>query len=126
MKYRVLATIRIKTSKGETDLHPGQVIALQNDIAIRLINDGRIDPVGKIAYKIHSKILGDDLWIVDTEKELQGMVDEGVTETIYTQKEVSMMIDEGVSKDGLVAIHKVKNDFSGSGIEDIYKIKKPH
>ncbi len=52
---------------------------------------------------------------------LQGLVDEGITETIYTLEEVSRMINEGVTKEGLKAIHKVKNAFPASSIEDISK-----
>ncbi len=75
----------------------------------------------KKSYKIHSKILDDDLWIVATDKELKELISEGIKEVIYTQDEISRMIDEGVSKEGLVAIHKVKNAFPVSGIEDISK-----
>ena len=121
MKYHVLETIKLKASKGEIELHPEQVTALHNDVAIRLINEGRIAPVGKVAYKIHSKILEDDIWVVPTEKELQELVDEGIEETIYTLEEVSRMIDEGVTKEGLNGIHKVKKALPASSIEDIGK-----
>ena len=121
MKYHVLETIKLKASKGEIELHPEQVTALHNDVAIRLINEGRIAPVGKVAYKIHSKILEDDIWVVPTEKELQELVDEGIEETIYTLEEVSRMIDEGVTKEELKSIHKVKNTFPSSIIEGISK-----
>ena len=75
----------------------------------------------KKSYNIYSKILEDDIWVVPTDKELQGLIDEGVEETIFTLEEVSRMIDEGVTKEGLKAIHKVKNAFPVSGIEDISK-----
>jgi hypothetical protein len=119
MKCRVLETIRLKTPKGEIELHPGQVTALHSDVAIGLISVGKITPIGEVAYKIHSKILGDDLWIVASDRELQDLVDEGIKETIYTQEEVSMMIDEDVSKEGLAAIHKVKEAFPAATVEDI-------
>jgi hypothetical protein len=70
-------------------------------------------------HKIYSKILEDYLWIVATDKELQGLVDEGINETIYTQEEVSKMIDGDVTKEGLKAIHRVKKFFPGSSVEDI-------
>ena len=119
MKYRVLETTRLKTSKGEIELHPGQVTALHNDVAIRLINECKIIPIGRATYKIHSKILGDYLWIVATDKELQGLIDEGITEVIYTQKETNKLMTNKVSKEGLVAIHKVKKAFSAATIENI-------
>jgi hypothetical protein len=119
MKYRVLETIRFKTPKGDIELHPGQVTVLHSDVAIRLISEGKITPIGMVAYKIHSKILGDDLWIVATDRELQDLVDESIKETIYTQEEVSRMIDEDVSKEGLAALHKVKGAFPAATVEDI-------
>ncbi len=119
MKYNVLENIKLKTSKRDLEVLPGQVITLKDNIAIRLINEGRIVPTGKTTYKIYSKILDDYLWIVATDKELQALVEGGIKETIYTHEEVSRMIDEGISKEGLKAIHKVKKAFSGSSIEDI-------
>ncbi len=119
MKYRVSEAIRLKTPKGEIELHPGQVTALHSDVAFRLISEGKITPIGEVAYKIHSKILGDDLWIVPSDRELQDLVDEGIKETIYTQEEVSRMIDADVSKGGLTALHKVKGAFPAATVEDI-------
>jgi hypothetical protein len=119
MKCRVLETIRLKTPKGEVELHPGQVTALQSDVAIRFISEGKITPIGEVAYKIYSKILGDYLWIVASDRDLQDLVDEGIKETIYTQEEVSRIIDEDVSKEGLTALHKVKGVFPAATVEDI-------
>jgi hypothetical protein len=119
MKYNVLENIKLKTSKRDLDVLPGQVITLKDNIAIRLINEGRIVPIGKATYKIYSKILDDYLWIVATDKELKELIAEGIQETIYTHEEVSRMMDEGVSKEGLKTIHKIKKAFSGSSIEEI-------
>ena len=119
MKYSVLEKIRIKTSKGEIELHPRQVVVLHHDIAIQLINEGRITPVGKVTYKIYSKILDDYLWIVATDNELKELVAEGIKETIYTHEEVSRMIEEGVSREGLVAIQEIKKGFPGATVGKI-------
>jgi hypothetical protein len=113
MKYHVLETIKLKTSKGEIELHPEQVTALQENIAIQLLNQGKITPVGKASYRIYSKALDDYLWIAATERGLQELVDEGVEDAIYTQEEVSKLMGEGVTKEGLVAIHKIKKTFPG-------------
>ena len=119
MKYSVLETIRLKTSKGEIELHPGQVTTLHNDIAIKLINECRISPIGKVSYKIYSKILDDVVWIVASDRELQALVDEGIKKVIYTQEEVSRMIEEGVSREGLVAIQEIKKGFPGATVGKI-------
>jgi hypothetical protein len=73
------------------------------------------------SYKIYSKILDDDLWLVPTDNEMKELVTEDVKDAIYTREEVSKLIDEGISKDGLVAIHKVKKIFTDSRIEGISK-----
>lgn len=119
MNYRVLVILNLKTSKGEIALHPEQVVALNNDVAIKLLNQGKITPIGNVSYRIYSKILGDYLWIMATEKGLQELVDEGITEVIYTQKETNKLMTNKVSKEGLVAIHKIKKTFSGATVEDI-------
>jgi len=119
LKYRVLEIIKLKTSKEEIELHSRQVVVLNNDVAIKLINEGRIAPIGNVVYKIYSKILEDYLWIVATEKGFQELVDEGVEDAIYIQGEVSKLMGEGVTKEGLVAIHKIKKTFSGATVEDI-------
>lgn len=54
-----------------------------------------------------------------TNTEMQQMMAEGAEDATYTFEEVSQMIDGGVSKEGLVAIHKIKKVFAGSSIENI-------
>ena len=119
MKCNVLKTVKLKTSQGKLELQQGQVVALHNDIAIRLINEGRIVPIGKVTYKMYSKILDDYIWIAATEREYQGLVAEGIKEVIYTQEEANKLMANKVSKDGLRAIHKIKKNFPGASIQDI-------
>ena len=119
MKYNVLENIKLKISKGDLEVLPGQVIALQDNIAIILINEGRIVPIGKVTYKMYSKILDDYIWIAATEREYQGLVAEGIKEVIYTQEEANELMANKVSKDGLRAIHKIKKNFPGASIQDI-------
>ena len=39
------------------ELQPGQFITMPHDLAIRLINEYKITPVEKVAYKVFSEIL---------------------------------------------------------------------
>lgn len=78
----------------------------------------------KKAYRIYSKILEDYLWIVATDKERKELVTEGINDVIYTQEEVSKLMGEDVTKEGLVAIHKVKKAFAGASVEDIENEQK--
>jgi hypothetical protein len=73
----------------------------------------------KKAYKIYSKILEDYLWIVATDKERQELVSEGIRDVIYTQEEVSKLMGKNITKEGLVAIHKIKKAFAVATVGDI-------
>ncbi len=117
MKFRISETIKLKTSKGKLELQPGQVVTLPADIALELVNDGRIAPIGKAIYKIYSKILDDFLWIVANEKELRDLIAEGVQDAIYIHNDIEKL--DGISKEGLKAVHKIKRVFPGSTVEDI-------
>ncbi len=117
MKFRISETIKLKTSKGKLELQPGQVVTLPADVALELVNDGRLAPIGKAIYKIYSKILDDFLWIVANEKELRDLIAEGVKDAIYVHDDIEQL--EGISKEGLKAIHKIKRVFPGATIEDI-------
>ncbi len=120
MKFRISETIKLKTSKGKLELKPGQVVTLPADVALELVNDGRIAPIGKAIYKIYSKILDDFLWIVANEKDLRDLIAEGVQDAIYIHNDIKQL--EAISKEGLKAIHKIKKAFPGATIEDIKEI----
>ncbi len=122
MKYNVLENLKLKTSKGEMELHPGQVITLQDHVAIELLNTGRITPIGKVTYKIQSKILEDYLWLVATDEELQELVAEGIKEAIYTHEDINKL--DGMSKDGLRKINIIKRGLPGSTVEEIRQKNK--
>lgn len=42
MRYQVIEAFKVKTSQGEMELQPGQVIILPKDKAIKLLNEGKI------------------------------------------------------------------------------------
>lgn len=45
MQYRASETFRVKTSKGEVSIRPGQIITLPDDKAAGLLSKGKIAPV---------------------------------------------------------------------------------
>ncbi len=105
--------------KGEDKPDKGRVLPLLEELKAN--KDKAIKELKRVrkTYKIYSKILKDYLWIAATDKELKELVSEGVKEVVYIQAEVSMLIEEGVSKEGLEAIHKIKQVFLESRIEDV-------
>jgi len=117
MKYYVLESFRVKTSQGEMELQTGQVITLPYDLAIRLLNEEKIQPAEKVAYRIYSEILESYLWIVNTDQDMHSLRGQGISEAIYTNNEIEKL--KSLDKDSLKVIHQVKDVFEGSKIEEV-------
>jgi hypothetical protein len=123
MQYRVLEPLlSFETSEGTFTLYKGQMVNLPKDIAMRLLEEGKIEPVKKAAYKIYSKILDCYLWIVETDQDMNSLRDQGVTEAIYTNDEVKEL--QKLSREDLKAIHEVKETFKHSKIEAVSRGKR--
>ena len=68
----------------------------------------------RIAIKVYSEILGCNLWVVATEKDMNALRQQGVKEAIYTQDEIREL--ERLPKEDLAGIHKVKEVFENSKV----------
>src|SRR4030043_835239 len=119
MKYQVLEAFKVRTSQGEMKPQPGQVITLPHDKAIRLLNEGKITPIERVAYKVYSEILQAYLWIVDTDQDMHSLRSQEVSEAIYTADEIRKL--KGGEKDSLKAIHQVKEVFEDSHVDEVIK-----
>ena len=120
MKYEVRELFKVKTSQAEIELQPGQVISLIDERAFKLLSGGKITPVEKIAYKVYSQILQDYLWVVSDEGDMRALrASVNVTEVIYTAAEISKL--KSMDKEGLKAVHSVKEAFPKSTVENIIK-----
>lgn len=119
MIYKALDTIKLKTLKGEVELMPGQKVTLPYNVALKLVNDGRIAPIEKAIYEVYSNILDDFLWIVADEKELRDLIAEGIKDAVYTHDDISKLTGKDISKDALRKIQSIKKAFPGSTVEDI-------
>ena len=108
---------KVLTDRGEMEVKAGQIITLAKDQAIKLINEGKIIPAGKAAYKIYSNILQAYLWVVDTDEDMWALKNESATEPIYTSDEVRKL--KGISKEGLKRVHKIKELFEDSKVRDV-------
>ena len=117
MKFRVLKEIEVETPKGIVTLIPGQVIQLSRSEAIPLIQSYLIQPLERVAYKVYSEVLQAYLWVVDTDADMHALRSQGITEAIYTADEIKKL--KGIDKDSLRAIHKVKEVFENSKVEEI-------
>ncbi|MDP2754554.1 MAG: hypothetical protein Q8P40_09220 [Nitrospirota bacterium] len=117
MRYKVIEAFKVKTSQGEMELQPGQVIILPKDKAIKLLTEGKITPIEKVAYKIYSEILQAYLWVIETDQDMHSLESQGVKEVIYTHHEIAEL--KKLSKEDLKEIHRVKEVFPESTVEEI-------
>ncbi|MEW6110069.1 MAG: hypothetical protein AB1632_13025 [Nitrospirota bacterium] len=102
MRYQVKKQFRVRTSDGEMELQSGQVVTLSKEMAVQLINIGKIIPIGRVAYRIYSEILQAFLWVVDTDEDMMTIRDKNITEPIYTANEIRKLkgIKENLKKKG--------------------------
>ena len=121
MRYQVKKPFKVRTSDGEMELQPGQVVTLSKETAVQLINTGKIIPIGRVAYRIYSEILEAFLWVVDTDEDIKSLRDRNITEPIYKADEIRQF--KGITKEDLKKIHKVKEVFEKSKVEEFQQKK---
>ena len=121
MRYQVKKQFRVRTSDGEMELQPGQVVTLSSETALRLLNEGKIIPIERVAYRIYSEILEAFLWVADTDEDMKSLRDRSITEPIYTADEIQKL--KGINKENLKKVHKVKEVFENSKVEDFQQKK---
>jgi hypothetical protein len=123
VKFRVLESLKVKTPEGERELQPGEIITLPRDKAIELINQGRIAPIGRVAYKVYSEILKTHLWAVAEGADRKALgACEDVREPIYTGDEIGKL--RGMPEEALRGVHEGKTVFPGSTILESRRYKK--
>jgi len=121
MRYQVKKPFKVRTSDGEMELQPGQVVTLSSETALRLLNEGKIIPIERVAYRIYSEILEAFLWVVETDEDIKSLRDRNITEPIYTADEIRQF--KGITKEDLKKIHKVKEVFEKSKVEEFQQKK---
>ncbi|OGW37450.1 MAG: hypothetical protein A2Y97_00060 [Nitrospirae bacterium RBG_13_39_12] len=117
MRYKVLESFKIKTLKKEMELQAGQVVTLPHDKAIILISEGKITPFDDTAYRVYSENLHAYLWVVEDDKDIDRLREQGIKEAIYTRQEIEKLKD--IDKDSLKVIHRVKEVFESSKVVEI-------
>lgn len=118
MTFEVLKEFETETPEGTFMLKEGQKVRLSKEEAIPLIQDGLIQPIEKVAYRIYSNILQSYLWVVDTDEDMHSLrASQGVSDAIYTADEIKKL--KGLSSESLREIHKVKEVFENSKIEQV-------
>jgi hypothetical protein len=117
MIYKVTTDFTVETINETVNLKEGQKVRLSKEEAIPLIQDGLIQPIGKAAFRIYSEILQAYLWVVDTDEDMHSLRAKGVTGAIYTHHEIKEL--KKLSKEDLKEIHKVKEVFPESTVEEI-------
>lgn len=76
----------------------------------------------RIAIKVYSEILGCYFWVVETDQDIHSLRTQGISDTIYTSEEMRQL--KTIDKEGLKAIHKIKETFENSRIEETISKKE--
>ena len=123
MTFEVLKEFDTETPEGTFMLKKGQKVRLSKEEAIPLIQNGLIQPIEKVPYKVYSEILQSNLWIVETDQDMHSLRSQGITEAIYTADEIKEL--RKLSKEDLREIYKVKETFPESTIEETKRNVSP-
>lgn len=113
-EVEVVASFKVKAGGEEIALHPGQRIKLKDEIAERLISEGRVRKIEMSPVKIYSRLFNEEIWLVATKEEMEALVAKGVKEIVYVVYEVPLL--KGMDKERLMTIHSVKKIFPGAGL----------
>jgi len=119
--YRVLTKVKALTDRGEMEVQAGQIITIPREKALRLLNEGKIIPTEKVAYRVYSKILQVFLWVVETDEDMKDLRGKNITEPIYTADEIRKF--KGIDREDLKKVHRVKQVFENSKVEDFQQKK---
>lgn len=112
MRYTVLDSFTAKTSRGDREILPGQIITLDEAKAQGLIEKGKIGPLP--SYKIiQSKVVNDTVYVTDTDENAAVLTRAGIR-GIYSAREVGEL--KGSAQASLIAYHLIKKTFPDSVI----------
>lgn len=73
----------------------------------------------RIAVRQWSEVLQAHLWVVADDEDTKALRSQGIKEAIYTADEIRKL--KGISKESLKKIHKIKEVFLESNIEEVKK-----
>lgn len=120
MKYVVQDNFKAQTKQGAIELQIGQVITLSKEKALKLLGEGKITPVERVAYKVYSEPLQAYLWVVADTEEMTALRSEGITEPVYTHKDIAEILKLPGPKEALKTIHETKKQFENSYIVSVW------
>jgi hypothetical protein len=115
----VLRHFKVIVPEGEMDIEPGQIVILPQDKGIKLLNEGKIEPIERVTFKVWSEVLQGYLWVVYDEEDIEVLRKEVLKDSIYTILEVKQL--KGLSKSSLKDINQVKEIFLIATVEKILK-----
>lgn len=112
MKCLVLEPFQ--TKRGE--IPAGQVVNLSKEAAVRLLNEGKIEPL-RAAIKVYSRILDAYLWVVQDEADREAL--HGVSDPVYTADEIRKLHAQKPSPETLRRVHEAKRAFPDSIVREV-------
>ena len=117
MKYLVMVPLKVKGTQGKIDIPAGQVVNLSKEAAIRLLNEGKVEPLDQVAVKIYSQTLDAYLWVVKDVADREAL--QGVSDPVYTAAEITKLRAQKPSPEALRRVHKVKQAFPGAVVREV-------
>jgi hypothetical protein len=110
-----LVTVRV--GDGIRQFYHGEKVAFDDHVAAELIKRGMaVEVEVPTPIKIYSKMLDEVIWLTYTTEQMDGLIQKGSTESIYTSKEIGQM--KGFDEEQVKGVHMIKKAFPDSVLED--------
>ena len=111
-KVQVLTPFKIRTKQGEMELKEGDLLKVDDSSAIRLIGEKKVKKVKIPPCRIYSKLLGEEIWVVADQEDMESLVSRGIQQAVYVGWEIALLKME--SREMQEAAHRIKKAFPGS------------
>ena len=114
MTVEVLISFKVRVNGKEITLAPKQRVKFRDEIAERLIAEGRVRNVERCPIKIYSRLFNEEIWLAVTKEEMEVLVSRGVKEVVYMAGEIPVLKD--LDKDRLKVVHMIKKTLPGAAL----------
>ena len=96
MKFQVIESFKVKTSREEIELQPGQIVNLPDTLAVKLIQKGRVTPLEPIHVTSWLEKLSDSEREIFEERSAIIEVDAGLPRELAEIEAIKRIIQERI------------------------------
>ncbi len=112
MKVEVLSDFVVKLEGSERKLLKGQIVNVDRSVGMWFVERKLAREILPPPTKIHSDLLGEEIWLANSTEQMTELILLGVTEPIYVPEEIARMKE--FDKARVKATNMVKRTFPGS------------